>query len=206
MEIGRLDPDSPLGDHIARHRTVDPAGEQKHCLPIGSDRHPARSGNDLRIDIDLVTDLHIQHHVRMMHIHLRLRERLENYFAQITVDLHRSPWVRLPCAPGFHLEGQALVRISLVHVSNHILLKLFKTLILHTDYRTDPHDPEHPFQMLHRILVIIIFPAVHIDPGLGLMNLKLAVYVLQCEPHLPDERVLKQIAVLAFDPDLTVFY
>ncbi len=88
MEISRLDPDSPLGDHIACHRAVDPAGQQKHRLPVGSHRHPACSGNDLGIDIYLVPDLNIQHHVWMMHIHPGLRKRVKDRLSQVTVDLH----------------------------------------------------------------------------------------------------------------------
>ena len=60
--------------------------------------------------------------------------------------------------------------------------------------------------MLHRILIVIFFTAVHIDPRLRLIDLKLTVHVLQGKPHLPDERILKQITVLSLDPDLAVFY
>ena len=71
------------------------------------------------------------------------------------------------------------VWIRLVHIGNHIPLKLFKTAVLHAHDRTDPHDSEHPLKIPDHILVIIILPAIHIDPGLGLMNLKLAFHILQ---------------------------
>ena len=62
-----------LCDHIACHGGINTAGQKKHRLTACADGHTAGSGDDLGINIDFLTDLHIQHNVRIMHIHCHLR-------------------------------------------------------------------------------------------------------------------------------------
>ena len=76
MKIGRIDGNTALCNHVACHRAVDSAGKKQHGFSVCSDRHTSRSRNDRRVHIDLVADLDIKHHLRLMDIHARLGERL----------------------------------------------------------------------------------------------------------------------------------
>ena len=205
MEICCFNAHTSLGNHISGHRTVDTTGQKKHRLSVRSNRHSACSRNNLRIHIDLIADLYMQHDIRMMHIYTGLRKRFQNSFTKITVDLHRCLRIRLSCSSCFHLESQVLIRIHFIHVCHNILLQFIKSLILHTDNRTDADKTKHSCKVLYRIVIIVFSFTVHVDPCLRLIDLELTVYILKSISYLPYKGIFKQISVLPLNSYLTVF-
>ena len=139
-----------------------------------------------------------------MDIHLRLRKCFQNHFSQIAVDLHGGLGISLPGTSRLYLERQVLIGVHLIHIRYDVFFEFLKPLVFHTHYRTDSYDAEHPLQVLHRVLIVVIALAVHIDSGLGLVHVKLAVHVLKGKPYLPDKRIFKQIPVLSLNSNLSV--
>ena len=66
----------------------------------------------------------MEKHLRMVHVHLRLREGLQNHLAQIPVDLLGVDGIVLIAPSGVHLEGEMLVGVHLVDVLYHLLLQI----------------------------------------------------------------------------------
>ncbi len=137
MEISCLQLHTTFTDHITCNRRIDSAGKQEHRLTACSDRHSARSRNDLGIDIDFFSDLHIQFKIRMMHIHLHIRACIQNDTAKLTVDLHGAHRIILSGTSCTYLEGLIAFRINCLDIIYDRLGKLFKSLILDINNRAD---------------------------------------------------------------------
>ena len=90
MEVGCIQLDASLADHITCHRAVDSAGEQQHRLSICANRHSARSRNNLRVNKDLsaLAKLHVNHDLRMMHIDFQPRKFFQNTLAKDCIHFH----------------------------------------------------------------------------------------------------------------------
>ena len=119
MEIHRVNLHSAFRNHVSCHWAVDPSGKEQHRLAVGSHRHTARSRDRLGIQIDILTDLHIQIHIRMMHVYLHIRTRVQDPLSQLTVQLHGTEGIRLFRTARTYLEGFLLLPVHLLHVIHH---------------------------------------------------------------------------------------
>ncbi len=85
----------------------------------------------------------MKHHIRMVHIHMHFRKRFKDHTAHFTVDLLGVHRIILTCTACLHLEGEILIRIVFIQISDHRLPQLFKALILNMDDRTDAADTKN---------------------------------------------------------------
>lgn len=69
----------------------------------------------------------------------------------------------------------------------------------------DSYDTKHSFQTFHSLFVIVFAFTVHIHSPLCFVYIKFSVHILQCKTDLTHQSVFKQIPVLSFDPDFSVF-
>ena len=205
VKIDRVDLHTTLGDHPACHRRIDSAGQKKHALAVGSHRHSAGAGNFNRIHIDFFPDLDIQHHLRIMHVHLHLRIGVQKHAAHFAVHLHGFHGVVLSRPPRIHLKGKIPVRIGFSHVRDHSAAQTLKAFVLQLDHRADLGDAEHGFQSLNRFLIIIALGKdLHIYPASGAPDSKFSLAPLQRVTDLPDQGVLKDAAVSSLHTDFRI--
>ena len=205
MEIDRINQDSSFCYHIACHRTVNSAGKKQHGFAVCSHRHTARTGNDLRINVDLVTDLHIHHDLRIVYIHFCLREGFQELLAQCRIDFHGKHGIVFSRSSRIDLKGIVSFRMCLAHERHHVFCQSLKAFILQPYHRADANDTKHMLQSIHGLIVIVITGTVHKDPCLILVNFKFSVDPFQCVADLTHQGILKEITVFSLDTDLSIF-
>ena len=105
IEVHRVHAHAALGDHPARHRAVDAAGEQQRGLAVRPHRHPAYRGNGMGIEVGQVANLHREHDIGVFHVHLEPRQMLQQICAHFHVDGGRVHGIALVAAAGVDLEG-----------------------------------------------------------------------------------------------------
>ena len=72
MEVDRFDHHAPLGHHPGSDRRIDPAGQKGQTLAVGSQRQTTESSDLILVNIRfIVSNVHKQKTVRMMHIHFK---------------------------------------------------------------------------------------------------------------------------------------
>ena len=178
MEIDRVDLDAALCHHIACHRAVDAAGEQKHGFSVCAHRHTARTGNHIGIQVNLLTDLHMQHQIRLVYIHPHIREGVQNLRAKLRVHLHGSHGIGFAGTLCVNLEGfVAVPAVPLFQIGHHVLSQLLKALVFQNHHRADSHDTEYPAHGVHRVVVVIFSLSLRIDTALLLGYMELSFHL-----------------------------
>ena len=148
----------------------------------------------------------MQHHIRLMHIHLHLRKRIQQHASHFPIDRHGIQRIIFSCSSCIHFKGQMLVLINLIHILHQSTAQLIKPFILHLHHGTDIRNAEHLLQMFHRLIIIILLRQhIHINPSPGTMNRKLPLAPLQRIPNLPHKSILKNPPVLPFHTDFRIF-
>ena len=109
IEVHRTHADAALGDHPASHRAVDAAGQQQGSPSIGAHRHATHGHDGLGVHISLITDLHGNHQLRIVHIHRQVGALFQHIMAHFHVDGRRIHEVALIAAAGVHLEGAVVI-------------------------------------------------------------------------------------------------
>ena len=205
MEIDRVDLHAALGNHITCHRAVNPAGQKQHAFAIGAYRHAARPWDGLGIDIDFPADFNLQHQLWIVDVYLHVREGLQDALAQCGIDFHGRYGVILSGSAGMNLKGQGLGCITSFQIGKHILHQLFKALVFPDFHWTDAYDSKYTLQSSDYFLLVALPQGFNIDAPLFFGNLKGTVNWLQGVFDLMNQGVFKQMAVLAFDADFSIF-
>ena len=205
MKIDRVDLHTALGDHPSRYRRIDSSGQKEHALAVGSHRHSSGAGNFNGVHIDFFPDLDIQHHFRIMHVHLHLGISVQKHAAHLAADFHGFHGIVLPRPPGIHLESEIPIRIGFSHIGDHSAAQALKTFVLQLDHRADLGDAEHGFQSLNRFLIIIALGKnLHIYPASGAPDRELSFAALQRMADLTNQSVLKNAPVSSFHTDFRI--
>ena len=205
MEVYRIDLNATFCDHIASNRAVNSSGKKEHCFSVGSDGHSACSRNSLGIYIDLITDLNRKIQIWMMNVYACLRERIQDTSAKLCADFHRADRIRFLCTACPYLEASVKVRMPLLHISNNILCKLLKSLLLVDHNRADAYNTKYVLQCVYGIIIIIVLRAEYIDSSLLFFYFKLALDLGECDLHLMYESIFKTVAVFSLKGDLRIF-
>ena len=140
-----------------------------------------------------------------MYVYFHLRVRIQDHTAQLTVQFHRIQRIRLSASSCFNLKCLVFLRVHFSDIFFHIFFQLFKSIVLQTHNRADSYDTKHSFQTFHSLFVIVFAFTVHIHSPLCFVYIKFSVHILQCKTDLTHQSVFKQIPVLSFDPDFSVF-
>ena len=206
MEVDRIDGHSPLGDHIAGNRGIDSAGEKELCLPVCPYRHASRSGNDMGIDIDLLSDLHGDHTVRMMDIHLHPWASVQNRLSQIRVQLHGILRIAFVGAPRENLKGLSpAFRINLCCIADHGLSHGLESLVLHYHDRADSGNAKYMAHGIYGSLKVEAAVRPDINSSHFTGNFKFSLHRFQTAGNLADQSLLKENSIFSLDADLGIF-
>ena len=141
----------------------------------------------------------------MMHIHLQSRKLSQDTLAKDRIYFHRLNWIPLVRTARMHLERLMLQIVDVFQKSQHIVSKCLNSLILRLHNRADSDDTKNMLQMSDRLLVIIFSFTVHKNAALLLIYGKCSITLFQCMTDLAHKRVLKEMAVLSLDRDLSIF-
>ena len=205
IEIDRIQFQAALRHHPACDRAVDAAREKQHGLAGAAHRQPAGAGQNMRIDINFLADLHRHHDIRMMNIHLQVRIGVKQSAAERLVDLLRVHRVGLILPAAVHLECAAPVRIFLPEECDDVLLQLLIRLYRPLRHRTDADDAEHVLERIHHFLCVACALCLCKNPAGGAVHGEGTAAFLQGDPHLLHKGILEQIPVLSLDADLGIF-
>ena len=178
VEIHSVNLYTAFCDHIAGHRAVNAAGQKKHGSAAGAHRHAAGPRDHLGIQIYLIPDLHMDKHIRFVHIHFHIGAGIQDLSAQLRIQFHGIHGITLFRSPHIHLKGHGLITVNLLCVGYNGLRQLLVSLVLKHNSRTDAEDTEHPLQRLHSLLIIIFSPGKHIDPAPLLHHVKFSIHAL----------------------------
>ena len=152
MVVNRHQLHAALGDHVARHRAVDAAGEQQRRLAPGTHGHAAHGGVHGAIQIRLIPDFNGQDMLGLAHVHLQVVLVAHEYvFAHLGVDLGRIQEIVLVRPAGFHLEGAG----QALHQFVGLLADALEVVLFHFDGRGNGVDAEHLGDALHAAVQIL---------------------------------------------------
>ena len=205
MEIYGVDTDASLRHHVSCHRAVNPAGQQKHRTSVGSQRHPARSRDHFRIDINLASQFDIQHNIRMVHINRQSRVSLQDAAPYLGIYFH-GLYRELFIGPaGMDFKCFFLPCIHLSHIMKHILRKRLQPVIFHDHHRTDADDAEDSAKRFYSFFIVKRSFCLHIDAALVFCYLEMPFHRPQYFFYPFHQRVFKNISVLSLHADLAIF-
>ena len=204
VKIYRVQLHASLGDHVAGNGGIDTSGEEQHGLAAHADRKSARSGDDRGIDVYFLTDLDVQHDLRIMYIHCEVGAGREDRFAQLLVDLHGVKRIFLVQPPGVYLESGSFSRILFLHKSSRRVPELLDGDHWSLHDRADAGNTEDAAERFGDFAVIILRQALHKDSAIGPVHGKISLAGLERVLDLAHQRLFKYVAVLAFDADLRV--
>ena len=79
----------------------------------------------------------MQHHLRLMHVHLHFGESIQHCAPKLHIQLHGIHGIIFSRSSGLHLKGKVLILIYLVHIVHKLLRQLLKAFVLPANHRTD---------------------------------------------------------------------
>ena len=157
MEVGRLEHGTTTGNHIAGYWAVDTAGEAEHRLAVRTERHTAGARKHLGEDVDILTDLDTQQHIRMVYIDAGVRVLRQDIVAELGIDfrgVHRELLVGTGRAA---LEAQLTITVDLAEIREHLIAdRTIVVGVLHLDHRADADDTEDVLKCIHGLLVVVV--------------------------------------------------
>ena len=121
--------DTALGDHVARNRRVDAAGEQAHRVAAHPERQAARGALGGGMDIGgVLADLDIDRQLRVVDVDAQVRKRVVQLAADPLADLNGAHGEALVGALCLDLEAlcraQRVREIELRRLENRLFALL----------------------------------------------------------------------------------
>ena len=206
MEVGCLEHGTTTGDHVAGHRAVDTAGEAEHRLAIRTERHTAGTWKHLGENVDILTDLDMQQHIRMVYIDGGVRVLRQDIVAELGVDFRGAHRELLVGTGRAALEGQLTVTVDLAEIREYLIADgAIVMCVLHLDHRADADDTEDVLKCIYGFLVVVVLRLRrHIDTSALTGDTELTLDALQLLPDVMHEGVFEDITILPLRADLRI--
>ena len=195
--------DAAFGDHVAGDGGVDAAGEQRYGIAVAAHRHASRAGVGRGVDVGRVV-AHLQMHdeLRVIHVHLRLREGVRELAADVLAELDARQGEALVGALALDLEAlcraHGLRKDGLRAVGDGVL-------VLRAGARAGQgDDAEDLFHgLVGAVDVRLAVSRLHIDGRLHGVDAPVAE---GGEPplHVGDQPLLEEAAVLPLEDQLAL--
>ena len=127
----------------------------------------------------------------MVYVYRQLGKGLQKYSADFPIKLHGIQRIILSGPSGCNFEGFIFVRINSVHVVDNGFSKLFKTLILYIDYRTDSRNTEYGLQIFYGLVKVEIAHCINVNSSLIFSDFKFSLTAFQSIFNLLYQGILK---------------
>ena len=204
-EVDHLQGQAPLGHHPGGHGGVDAAGQQGDRSAPHAHRQTACAGGGVGVDIGRkVTDLHVDHHVGVVHIGPQMLEGLVQLTAHKLGQLDGGHGEGLVGPLGLHLEGLGLHEV-VVQVGLGGLQDGLGGLVAGLGPGQAHHAEEVLQGLKGAVHVAVQALGLHVSNGLAGVDAELAV-LLQTAAGVGHEAVLEVVAVQALQDHLAHFH
>ena len=125
--------------------------------------------------------------------------------AELRIDFQGVLRIFLVHAPCAYFKGMDPFRILLLHESRSRPAQVGERHEVVDRDRADPPDTEHMRERLGHFIKIVVTVGFDKHPSVSPAHREPSLTGAQSDPDLADQRLLKDMPVLALDPDLGVF-